>query len=31
MQNPAVDNAPKPVKKSKGKTIDTIKSELGIQ
>jgi hypothetical protein len=31
MQNPAVDNAPKPVKKSKGKTIETIKSELGIQ
>ncbi|PFH88056.1 dockerin type I domain-containing protein [Bacillus sp. AFS088145] len=31
MQNPAVDNAPKAVKKSKGKTIDTIKSELGIQ
>ncbi|SFD48852.1 S8 family serine peptidase [Bacillus sp. UNCCL81] len=31
MQNPAVDNAPKPVKNSKGKTIDTIKSELGIQ
>ncbi|WP_282439811.1 S8 family serine peptidase [Gottfriedia acidiceleris] len=31
MQNPVVDNAPKPVKRSKGKTIDTIKSELDIQ
>ncbi|PEL09928.1 S8 family serine peptidase [Bacillus sp. AFS017336] len=31
MQNPAVDNAPKPEKKYKGQTIDTIKSELGIQ
>ncbi|PGM55476.1 dockerin type I domain-containing protein [Bacillus sp. AFS053548] len=31
MQNPAVEIAPKPVKKYKGKTIDIIKSELGIQ
>ncbi|PGS48637.1 S8 family serine peptidase [Bacillus sp. AFS041924] len=31
MQNPAVDNAPKPVKKSQGKTLADIKSDLGIQ
>ncbi|MGG2026167.1 dockerin type I domain-containing protein [Gottfriedia sp. S16(2024)] len=31
MQNPAVDNAPKPVKKYRGKSIDVIKNELGNQ
>ncbi|PEJ60560.1 hypothetical protein CN692_00265 [Bacillus sp. AFS002410] len=31
MQNPAVDNAPKPVKKYKGKDLADIKSDLGIQ
>lgn len=31
MQNQAVDNAPKPVKKYKGKSITDIKAELGIQ
>ncbi|MEE6449820.1 S8 family serine peptidase [Gottfriedia acidiceleris] len=30
MQNPTVGDAPKPVKKYKGKTIDDIKVELGI-
>ncbi|MFD4705970.1 S8 family serine peptidase [Gottfriedia sp. NPDC058432] len=30
MQNPTVGDAPKPVKKYKGKTIDEIKLELGI-
>ncbi|MFB7138543.1 S8 family serine peptidase [Gottfriedia sp. NPDC056225] len=30
MQNPTVEDAPKPVKKYKGKTIDDIKVELGI-
>ncbi|ODG90170.1 hypothetical protein BED47_12600 [Gottfriedia luciferensis] len=30
MQNPTVGDAPKPVKKYKGKTIDDIKEELGI-
>lgn len=29
-QNPEVDNAPKPVNQYKGKTLDDIKSELGI-
>ncbi|QKE73440.1 S8 family serine peptidase [Arthrobacter citreus] len=31
MQNSTVVNPPKPVKKSKGKTIESIKNELGIQ
>jgi hypothetical protein len=31
MQNPTVDNAPKPVKTFKGKTLAAIKSALGIQ
>jgi hypothetical protein len=30
MQNPTVEDAPKPVKKYKGKSIDDIKEELGI-
>ncbi|PGZ94010.1 S8 family serine peptidase [Bacillus sp. AFS029533] len=30
-QNPAVENAPKPVKRYKGKELADIKSELGIQ
>ncbi|PGS48345.1 S8 family serine peptidase [Bacillus sp. AFS041924] len=31
MQNPTVDDSPNPVKKYKGKGIEDIKSELGIQ
>ena len=31
MQNPTVDNAPKPQMKYKGKTLADIKNELGIQ
>ncbi len=30
MQNPTVKNAPKPVKKMKGKTLEDIKKDLGI-
>ena len=31
MQNPTVDNAPKPQKKYKGQTLADIKNELGIK
>lgn len=31
LQNTAFDNVPKPVKQYKGKTLDDIKNELGIQ
>lgn len=31
MQNPTVDNAPKPVKQYKGTTLAAIKSALGIK